>query len=118
MSALFKQVPPDKLFEVPGTLGKVEGWRKVIAVGGEVKRDARGREIHETMPPLAPSRFAEQLRRRRFTNGADFKVVCDLVRPAHATHAARASPTSLAPLSAVRAHSARRLRRARAAGVP
>ena len=45
-----------------------------------------------TAPPLAPSRFAEQLRRRRFTNGADFEVVCSLVRPASALR------TPLAPL--------------------
>ena len=29
-------------------------------------------------PPLAPSRFAAQLARYRFTNNADLKVVCDL----------------------------------------
>ena len=33
-------------------------------------------------PPLAPSRFAEQLRRRRFTEVADLEVVCRLVRHA------------------------------------
>ena len=57
---------------MPGIKGKVKGWPKAIPVGGE--GDGGGKQ----QPPLVPSRFAEQLRRRRFTNGADFDVVCDL----------------------------------------
>ena len=83
MSALFKLAPPTLSFKVSGITGSVQGWRKAIAVGGddddEDSEDAEddGDEAEQQLP-LAPSRFAEQLKERKFTNGADFKVVCDL----------------------------------------
>ena len=85
MSALFKLAPPGDTFEVPGVEGDVRGWRKAIAVGGE------GGGGDGRRPPLAPSRFAAQLEEKKFTNNADLKVVCDLVR------AASAPPTPHAP---------------------
>ena len=89
MSALFKLAPPGggRGFKVPGVEGRVEGWRKAITVGG-----CWGGGEDGGRPPLAPSRFAAQLARRRFTNNADLKVVCNLVR------AASTPPTPHAPL--------------------
>ena len=57
---------------MPGVEGEVEGWRKAIAVGGEGGGD------DGTRPPLAPTRFAAQLKEKKFTNNADLKVVCNL----------------------------------------
>ena len=71
MSALFKLAPPGGFgssFNVPGVEGEVHPWRKAIAVGGEVKKDWQGQEVHETRPPLAPTRFAAQLEEKKFTN--------------------------------------------------
>ena len=57
---------PDDLFtlrdEMQGCL-----WPKVI-----------GAPEGSQAPPLAPSRFREVLRMRRFINGADFDIVCEL----------------------------------------
>ena len=76
MSALFKLAPPVTTgFKLPGVEGGVEGWRKAIAVGGE------GGGGGKQQPPLSPSRFAEQLRRRRFTNG---KSECEMVSKLYA----------------------------------
>lgn len=84
MSALFKLSPPAAPFRVDEVHGwqkamaDLRGWPKAITVGGEVKKDWLGRAVGKTRPPLAPPRFAEELRSRRFTNGADFDVVCKL----------------------------------------
>ena len=92
MSALFKLAPPGPApgggqCRVPGVEGGAKGWRKAIAVGGE------GGGGDGTRPPLAPSRFAAQLEEKKFTNNADLKVVCDLVRraPAHCPRRTRPS---------------------------
>ena len=93
MSALFKLAPPGGDFKVQGSEGHVYPWRKAVALGGEV--DRWGRSVHTEdgrRPPLAPTRFAAQLKEKKFTNNADLKVVCDLVR------AASAPPTPHAPL--------------------
>ena len=87
MSTLLKVVTPGGwAFTVPGVTAAVSGWCKAIAVGGE------GGGGDGTRPPLAPTRFAAQLKEKKFTNNADLKVVCDLVR------AASAPPTPHAPL--------------------
>ena len=91
MSALFKLAPPAGGlgdFEVPGSEGRVEGWRKAITVGGE------GGGGDGRRPPLAPSRFAAQLKERKFTNDADLGGVCELVRR---PRPARRTPLSYPP---------------------
>ena len=83
MSALFKLSPPRKEFSVPGVEGVISGWPKAIGVGGmssgeTFEESMRGRVLEKLLPPLSPARFAEELRRRRFTNGADFDKVNQL----------------------------------------
>ena len=85
MSALFKLAPP-QLYEgvkVPGVKGMVGGWCKAIAVGGTsgetyevIEYGRKTGEVREKQqPPLAPSRFAAELARRRFGEPADEAVV-------------------------------------------